>query len=58
VPRICEFNGIVIAMFRREHGPPHFHATYGEHQAVIAIDPVTVLRGRLPGRVRRLVLIG
>jgi hypothetical protein len=56
VPTICEFNGIVISMYRREHGPPHSHANFGEYQAVIAIDPIRVLRGRLPGRVRRLVL--
>ena len=28
VPRISEFYGIVIAMYYREHGMPHFHATY------------------------------
>jgi hypothetical protein len=28
VPRISEFYGIVIAMYYREHGVPHFHATY------------------------------
>lgn len=56
MPRICAFNGIVIAMYRSEHGPPHFHAVYGEYRAVIGIDPVKVVRGRLPGRIRRLVL--
>jgi hypothetical protein len=56
MPRICEFGGIVISMYRREHGLPHFHAYYGEHQAVIGIDPLKVLKGRLPGRIRRLVL--
>lgn len=56
MPRICEFGGIVISVYRREHGLPHFHANYGEHQAVIGIEPLAILRGRLPGRVRRLVL--
>ena len=28
VPRISEFYGIVIAMYYREHGVPHVHATY------------------------------
>jgi hypothetical protein len=30
MPTICTFFGIVIQMFWREHGPPHFHAIYGE----------------------------
>jgi hypothetical protein len=31
-------------MFYNDHEPPHFHAVYGEHRALIAIDRV-VLRG-------------
>jgi len=26
VPRISAFYGIVIAMYYRDHAPPHFHA--------------------------------
>lgn len=37
-------------MFFREHGPPHFHAEYSGHQAVVGIEDLTVLRGRLPPR--------
>jgi Domain of unknown function (DUF4160) len=55
VPRICEFYGIVIQMFYREHGPAHFHASYGEFEAIVGIDPVEVLGGRLPPRAMRLV---
>ena len=40
----------------REHGPPHFHATYGDDEALIGIEPIAILRGRLPGRAQRLVL--
>ena len=29
MPEICRFYGIVIRMYFREHGPPHFHAEYG-----------------------------
>lgn len=55
MPRISEFYGIVIAMFYDDHAPPHFHAYYGEHRAVISIQPVVVLRGWLPGRAQSLV---
>jgi len=56
MPTICAFFGIVIQMFWREHGPPHFHALYGEHEAVIDIRELRVLRGSLPRRALALVL--
>jgi hypothetical protein len=55
VPRISTFYGIVIAMYYREHGVPHFHALYGEHEASIAIDALESLQGYLPPRALRLV---
>jgi len=55
VPRISSFYGIVIAMYYREHGVPHFHALYGEHEASIAIESLEALRGYLPPRALRLV---
>ena len=30
MPEISRFLGIVIAIFPRDHPPPHFHAVYGE----------------------------
>ena len=50
MPRIAEFYGIAIYMYHREHGVPHFHALYGEHEAVIAIRGLRVLEGGLPRR--------
>lgn len=55
MPRISAFYGIVIAMFRDDHPPPHFHATYGEHKAQILIATGEVMGGALPPRARRLV---
>lgn len=56
MPRISEFYGIVIQMYHREHGLPHFHATYGGQTATVGIDPVELLEGHLPPRQLRLVL--
>jgi Domain of unknown function (DUF4160) len=56
VPRISTFYGIVIAMYYRDHAPPHFHAVYGEHEATITIGELEVLSGCLPTRALRLVL--
>jgi len=44
------FLGIVIAVYYRDHAPPHFHAVYGEFHAAIAIRDGTVT-GHLPKRV-------
>ncbi len=50
------FYGIVIQMFANEHGPPHFHALYAEHEALIDLRDLRVLRGSLPRRALALVL--
>lgn len=55
MPEICRFFGIVITMFYNDHSPPHFHARYGGQRALVAIDALTVLEGRLSPRVLGLV---
>jgi hypothetical protein len=55
MPRISAFYGIVIWMYYDDHNPPRFHATYGEHAAVIEIPTLRVLHGSLPARALRLV---
>jgi hypothetical protein len=42
-------------MFYREHGPPHFHATYGEYDVQVSIRDGLV-NGKFPARALRLVL--
>ena len=39
-----------------DHVPPHFHARYGGDQAIIAIETLRVLGGRLSPRVMGLVV--
>ena len=55
MPEISRFFGIVIAMFYGDHAPPHFHARYGEQRAIIDIESLTLLSGRMPPRVLGLV---
>jgi len=50
MPEISRFLGIVIAVYYRDHAPPHFHAVYGEFHAAIAIRAGAVT-GYLPKRV-------
>lgn len=43
-------------MYWEDHGPPHFHAAYGEHRAKLLVSPVALLAGRLPPRVLALIV--
>lgn len=56
MPTISQFFGIVIQMFWGEHAPPHFHALYGEHEALIDIRTLEVIRGHLPRRALALTI--
>lgn len=56
MPRISQFFGITISMYYSDHNPPHFHARYAEHEALVTIETLGVLRGSLPSRVLGLVL--
>ncbi len=58
MPEISRFFGIVIRMYFREHGVPHFHAEYGEHEAKISIETLSILEGSLPSRAYGLVVEG
>lgn len=55
MPELSRFFGIVIGLFYREHGRPHFHAIYAEYEAVIDIETGAVLSGNLPKRASALV---
>ncbi len=48
MPVISRFFGVSITMFYDDHSPPHFHATYSEHRAMIGIKDLAIRRGQLP----------
>ena len=56
MPRVSAFFGVVIYMYYNDHLPPHFHAEYGEAEAVYAIDTLDTLRGGLPRRAHIMVV--
>lgn len=56
MPKISEFFGISIYMYYRDHGPPHFHAIYGDHEGLISIEELRLIEGRLPPRVLGLTI--
>ncbi len=56
MPEISRFFGIVIAIYYKEHGVPHFHAKYSGQTGVFSIVDLKLIEGRLPKRVVALVL--
>ena len=56
MPEISRFFGIVIAMYFKEHAPPHFHVKYEEQRAAFSILDLRIIEGSLPRRVAALVL--
>ncbi len=56
MPIIARFYGILIKMYFKEHGLPHFHALYGEYNGVFNIESLEIIEGDLPKRAQRLVM--
>jgi len=55
MPVIARFYGILIKMYFREHGVPHFHALYGEYNAVFDVETLEAIEGDLPVRAYKMV---
>jgi len=53
---VSDFFGIEVAMSRSERSPPHFHARYDRHEALVAIETLEFVDGWLPRRAYALVL--
>lgn len=49
MPEISRFLGIVVSMYHREHGVPHFHAVYGGHEVSVEVKSGAV-HGSFPPR--------
>ncbi len=56
MPEISRFFGIIITMNYNDHAPPHFHVRYSDHKALISIQTLSLLEGRLPPRVFGLIM--
>ena len=56
MPEISRFFGAIITMNYNDHAPPHFHARYGSQKALVGIESLTILQGRLSPRILGLVV--
>jgi hypothetical protein len=54
--QVSEFFGIGVAMGKTDRPPPHFHAAYDRHEALVSIDTLEFIDGWLPKRAYALVL--
>ncbi|HMP49457.1 MAG TPA: DUF4160 domain-containing protein [Oligoflexia bacterium] len=52
---MCRFFGIIIAMFYKDHDPPHFHAIYGDQMGLIEITSRKI-EINLSSRTQKIVL--
>jgi hypothetical protein len=55
MPELSRFYGLRITMNFVDHAPPHFHASYGEDEAQVAIATGDVIGGAQPRRAASLV---
>ncbi|MFO0140693.1 MAG: DUF4160 domain-containing protein [Aphanizomenon sp.] len=54
--KVARFYGIVIKIFFGDHPPPHFHAVYGEYNALVDIESLKIIEGDLPSRAEKMVI--
>lgn len=55
MPIIARFYGILIKMYFKEHGVPHFHAIYGEYNGVFNLKTLEMIEGDMPARAMKMV---
>jgi Domain of unknown function (DUF4160) len=55
MPEISHFFGIIITMYYNDHPLPHFHVRYNHQKAIISIENLEILAGKLSYRAFKLV---
>ena len=56
MPEISRFLGIIITMYYNDHPPPHFHVRYNQQKAIIEIQNLSIIQGKLTPRILGLVI--
>ncbi len=55
MPEISRFYGMRITIYFDDHPPSHFHAEYGEYEAVFSIKNGEIINGNLPNTAKKLI---
>lgn len=56
MPEISRFLGIIITMYYNDHPPPHFHVRYNQQKAIIDLETLSIIQGKLTPRILGLVI--
>jgi hypothetical protein len=56
MPVLSKFYGIVIRMLVVRSVTARLHAIYGDTELVVAVDPVRIIQGEAPHRMRDMVI--
>ncbi|GAB5466227.1 MAG: hypothetical protein Kapaf2KO_16630 [Candidatus Kapaibacteriales bacterium] len=48
MPTVDRIDGVKINIYNGEHRPPHIHAIYNEHEALLTIETLEIYAGSLP----------
>lgn len=54
MPILSMFYGIIIRMYYEDHQPPHFHAYYGDYEAVFDFSG-EIIQGEIPKKQQKLI---
>lgn len=56
MPEVSRFFGIIISLNYNEHPPPHFHVRYNDQKALVDIQFLRLIEGRLSPRALGMVI--
>lgn len=56
MPEVSRFFGIIISLNYNEHPPPHFHVRYTDQKALVDIQFLRLIEGRLSPRALGMVI--
>jgi hypothetical protein len=55
MPEVSRFFGAIITMYYKDHPPPHFHVRYNRQKALVSIETLEVIEGKLSSRLLKIV---
>lgn len=56
MPTIMIFGKLKVQIFADDHNPPHFHAVTPDHEALIRLSDLQILRGQISRRHYELIV--
>ena len=54
--KLHQIGKLIIRVYANDHLPPHFHAIAPDFEALIEIETLTIMRGRLSPQMQRAVM--